>query len=134
MPALRVARGRRTRAEWPASGRAARDLQPAPVNQLDRVVERLRAFAGPFERDEDAVDPLGRLRVGWDDGDRLWDARDDLERGVSGGLGASVHSARAEDERGDVWVLAGVHDLFDRGAADLAQLDAGSACELGRGT
>jgi trehalose/maltose hydrolase-like predicted phosphorylase len=27
-----------------------------------------------------------------------------------------VHATCAEDDRGDVWVLAGVHDLFDRGA------------------
>ena len=60
------------------------------------------------------VDSLGRLRVGWDDGDRLCDARDDFERSVSGGLGASVHAACAEDERGDVWVLGGGHDLLDR--------------------
>ena len=77
---------------------------------------------------------LGRLRVGRNDGDRLCDARDDFERGVSGGLGATVHATRAEDERGDVWVLGGLHDLLDRGAADLAQLDAGGARELRRGT
>ncbi len=45
-----------------------------------------------------------------------------------------MHAARAENERGDVWVLGGIHDLFDRGTADLAQLDAGGACELARGT
>ncbi len=110
-----------------------KDLQPASVSELDRFVERLRAFAGPFQRDEDAFDSLGRLGMGWDHGDRLWDAGDDLQRGVSGGLRTTVHAARAEDERGDVWVLAGVHDLFDRSAADLAQLDAGGTCELRRG-
>ena len=57
----------------------------------------------------------GGCASGWNDGDRLWHARDDLQRGVSGGLGATVHAARAEDERGDVWVLGGVHDLLRSG-------------------
>ena len=92
------------------------DLQPASVSEPDRFVERVRAFACAFERDEDAVDLLGWPRPGWDDGDRLWDARDDLQRGVSGGLGASVHSARPEDERGNVRVLGGVHDLVRSGS------------------
>lgn len=41
-----------------------------------------------------------------------------------------MHSARAENERGDVWVLGCGHALLDRGAAELAQLDAGGACEV----
>ncbi len=61
------------------------------------------------------------MRLGWDNDDWLWDAGDDLQRGVSGGLGASLHSARAEDERGDVGVLAAeqLEEYFDRGRARL---------------
>ena len=54
------------------------DLQPASVGEPDRFVERVRGFACPLERDEDAIDLLGWPRARWDDGDRLWEARDYL--------------------------------------------------------
>ena len=74
---------------------------------------------------------LPRVEVRRDDDDRLVHARDHLQRGVSRGLRAGRSSPRAEDERRNVRVLRGRHDLLDRGTCGLAQLDAGRARELG---
>jgi hypothetical protein len=73
------------------------------------------------------------VKVRRDDDDWLWHASDHVERRVPCGFRASGSFPRAEDERSDVGILRGSHDLLDRGAPGLAEHDAGGMGQL-RGT
>lgn len=83
------------------------DLQLPPMCEPDRILERLRAVAGTFERHEDTDELRARVGVGWNDSDWLAHAGHDLERRVARGLGTSLDPARAEHERNDFGVCGG---------------------------
>lgn len=46
---VRFVIGERSHGRWRVDAQDDEDLQPASVSELERVVERLRAVAGPFE-------------------------------------------------------------------------------------